>query len=179
MCRMCYCAQSLQPCPILCNPTDCSPWSCPVHGILQARILESLPCPPSGYFPNPRIKSAYLKSAALAGWFFTISTIWKAMYHIWHINNTSLKLLKRKQSEKQKWNKILVGQFQSIHAWKAISFNLLPRQTSYFSLWGKHTQYSENLFSSRWFCYRLKQKTSLPDFSLSCSPKPCSQISHW
>ena len=122
--------------------------------------------------PNPRIESAYLKSPTLAGRFFTTSTIWEAMYHIWRINNTSLKLLKRKQSEKQKWNKTLVGQFQSVHARKAISYNILLRQTSYFSLWGIHSQYSENLFSSRWFCYRLKQKTSLPDFSPSCSPKP-------
>ena len=91
---------SLQPCPILCNPTDCSPWNFPVHGVLQARILESLPCPPSGYLPNPRIESAYLKSPTLAGRFFTSSTIWEAMCHIWCINNTSLKCLKRKQSEK-------------------------------------------------------------------------------
>ena len=29
-----------QLCPILCNPTDCSPPGSSVHGILQARILE-------------------------------------------------------------------------------------------------------------------------------------------
>ena len=29
-----------QLCPTLCNPTDCSPPGSPVHGILQARILE-------------------------------------------------------------------------------------------------------------------------------------------
>ena len=33
-------AKSIQWCLILCNPTDCSPPSSSVHGILQARILE-------------------------------------------------------------------------------------------------------------------------------------------
>ena len=33
-------AQSLQSCPILCNPMDCSPAGSSVHGILQVRILE-------------------------------------------------------------------------------------------------------------------------------------------
>ena len=30
------------------DPTDCSPPGVPVHGILQARTLEELPCPPLG-----------------------------------------------------------------------------------------------------------------------------------
>ena len=34
------CAKSLQLCPILCDPMDCSPSGSSVHGILQARILE-------------------------------------------------------------------------------------------------------------------------------------------
>ena len=33
-------AKSLQLCPILCNPMDCSPPGSSVRGILQARILE-------------------------------------------------------------------------------------------------------------------------------------------
>ena len=33
-------AKSLQLCPTLCNPMDCSPPGSSVHGILQARILE-------------------------------------------------------------------------------------------------------------------------------------------
>ena len=31
-----------QSCPILCNPTDCSPLGSSAHRILQARILESV-----------------------------------------------------------------------------------------------------------------------------------------
>ena len=34
------CAKSLQSCPALCDPMDCSPLSSSVQGILQARILE-------------------------------------------------------------------------------------------------------------------------------------------
>ena len=33
-------AKSLQSCPALCDPIDCSPPGSSVHGILQARILE-------------------------------------------------------------------------------------------------------------------------------------------
>ena len=34
---VCTCAQL---CPALCNPVDCSPPGCSVHGIFQARVLE-------------------------------------------------------------------------------------------------------------------------------------------
>jgi len=37
---VCMHAKSLQYCLTLCNPTDYSPPDCPVHGILQVRILE-------------------------------------------------------------------------------------------------------------------------------------------
>ena len=36
------CAKSLQLCPTLCNPMNCSLPGCSVHGILQARILEQV-----------------------------------------------------------------------------------------------------------------------------------------
>ena len=38
--RSCARAKSLQLCPTLCDPMDCSPPGSSVHGILQARILE-------------------------------------------------------------------------------------------------------------------------------------------
>ena len=34
------CAESLQSCPTLRDPVDCSPLGSSVHGIFQARILE-------------------------------------------------------------------------------------------------------------------------------------------
>ena len=44
-CRQCVCAKSLQSCPTLCDPVDCSPPGSSVHGILQARILEWVTMP--------------------------------------------------------------------------------------------------------------------------------------
>ena len=37
--------KSLQSCPALCDPMDCSPPGSSVHGILQARILEWVAVP--------------------------------------------------------------------------------------------------------------------------------------
>ena len=33
-------SEMAQPCPTLCNPTDCNPPSSSIHGISQARVLE-------------------------------------------------------------------------------------------------------------------------------------------
>ena len=41
----------------LCNPMDCSPPGSSAHRIVQARILDGLPCPPPGDFPDPEIES--------------------------------------------------------------------------------------------------------------------------
>ena len=49
-----------------------------VHGILQEEYWSGLPCPPPGDLPNPGIESMSITSPALAGGFFTTSTIWKA-----------------------------------------------------------------------------------------------------
>ena len=38
--RMCTAAQSLQSCPTLCDPMDCSPPGSSAHGIFQSRVLE-------------------------------------------------------------------------------------------------------------------------------------------
>ena len=54
-------AESCQSCLTLCNPTDCSPPGSPIHGILQARILEWVAMsPPPEDLPNPGIKPASL-----------------------------------------------------------------------------------------------------------------------
>ena len=50
-------AKSLQSCPTLCDPMDCSPPGSSVHGIFQARVLEwgtiafSVNCVAEAYFP--------------------------------------------------------------------------------------------------------------------------------
>ena len=50
---LCLVAQS---CPILCNPTDCSPSHSSVHGFSRQEYWSGLPCPPPGDLPNPGIK---------------------------------------------------------------------------------------------------------------------------
>ena len=50
----CMHAKSLQSCPTLCDPMDCSPPGSPVHGSLQARILEWVAMPFSSGSSWPR-----------------------------------------------------------------------------------------------------------------------------
>ena len=101
-------AKSLQLCPTLCDPMDCSLPGSSVHGILQAGIWEwvalpssrgssrpredpcllhllhwqvgSLPLVPPGKpsLPHPGIKPTVFMSPALIGEFFTTSTTWEA-----------------------------------------------------------------------------------------------------
>ena len=61
------CAQLLQLCPALCDPMDCSLPGSLSLGILQARILEWLPCPPPGNLPDSETEPESLISSALAG----------------------------------------------------------------------------------------------------------------
>ena len=61
-----------QLCLTACDPMDCSPPGSSVHGIFQARILDGLPFPTPGDFPDLGIKPAALASPTLAGRFFTI-----------------------------------------------------------------------------------------------------------
>ena len=56
---------------------DCSPPGPSVHGILQARTLEWVPCPPLRDILYPGIKTVSLRSPALAGGFFTTAATWK------------------------------------------------------------------------------------------------------
>ena len=51
----------------LCNPKGYSPPGSSVHGILQARTLEWVPCPPPGHLPDPGTEPASFSSPALAG----------------------------------------------------------------------------------------------------------------
>ena len=48
------CAKSLQSCPAVCDPMDCSPPGSSVHGILQVRILEWVAMPSSRGSSPPR-----------------------------------------------------------------------------------------------------------------------------
>ena len=46
-----------QSCPTLCNPMDCSPLGCSVHGkFSRQEYWNRLPCPPPGDLPNSGIE---------------------------------------------------------------------------------------------------------------------------
>ena len=68
--------QLLQSCPTLCGPMGLPVSS--VRGILQARILEWVVCPPPGDLPPQELNQWLSGLLALAGGFFTKSTTWKA-----------------------------------------------------------------------------------------------------
>ena len=74
MCMCLYVCACGQLCLTLCNPMDCSPPGCSVHGISQARILEWVAISPPGALPDPGIKPESLVSPALAGSFLITST---------------------------------------------------------------------------------------------------------
>ena len=63
------CATSLQPCPTLCHPMDCSLPGSSAHGILQARILEQVAIFFSRGSSQPRDKT---QVSCTAGRFFTV-----------------------------------------------------------------------------------------------------------
>ena len=77
-------AQMLQSCLTLYDSMDYSLRGSSVHGILQARILEWVACPPPGDLPNPGTEPTSLMSPTLAGGFFITSATWEAhKSHIW------------------------------------------------------------------------------------------------
>ena len=51
---VCVCAKSLQSCPTLCDPMDCSLPGSSVHGTLHARIMEWVAVPSSRRSSQPR-----------------------------------------------------------------------------------------------------------------------------
>ena len=71
----CVPAESLQSCPTLCDPVDCSPSGSSIHAMLQARILECVAMPSSRGSSHPRDGTQSLMSPALAGVFFNTSSL--------------------------------------------------------------------------------------------------------
>ena len=73
------CTKSLQSCPTLCDPMDCSPQAPLSMKFSRQEYWHGLPCPPPGDLLNPGIEPTSLISPALAGGFFTTSVIWEAL----------------------------------------------------------------------------------------------------
>ena len=63
--------QSLQLCPALCDPMDCSPQGPSVHGILQARIMAWIAMLSSRGLSQPRDRTSISSVSCIAGGFFT------------------------------------------------------------------------------------------------------------
>ena len=63
---------------------DCSPPGSSVHRILQARVLEWVAVPSTR--EPPGIEPTSLESPALAGEFFTASTAWEAIPHVYIVH---------------------------------------------------------------------------------------------
>ena len=62
-------AKSLQSCPTLCNPMDCSLPAPLSMGFSRQEYWSGLPCPPPGDLPDSEIKPVSPGSLALAGEF--------------------------------------------------------------------------------------------------------------
>ena len=87
---MCFLyAKSLQSCPTLCNPVNCSPPGSSVHGIFQPRMLEWVAMPFSTGSSQPRDRTQVSMSVALASRFFTTSATRETPY-IKQITNKNL-----------------------------------------------------------------------------------------
>ena len=65
---VCIRAKSLQSCPTLCNPMDCSVPGLSVHGILQARILKWVAKPFSRGSSQPRDETLFSSLSSLLHW---------------------------------------------------------------------------------------------------------------
>ena len=66
----CGCAKSLQSCPTLWDPVDCSLLGSSVHGILQVRILEWVAMPSSRGSSRPRDQTHNFCDPCFIGRFF-------------------------------------------------------------------------------------------------------------
>ena len=74
----CAGAKSLQSCPTLCDPMDCSPPAPLSMGFSRQEYWSGLPCLPPEDLPDPGIEPACLTSPALAGRLFTTGATWEA-----------------------------------------------------------------------------------------------------
>ena len=62
---MCMYAKSLQSCPTLCDPMDCSPPGSSSMGFSKQEYCSGFPCPSPGDLPDPRVEPACPVSPAL------------------------------------------------------------------------------------------------------------------
>ena len=119
-------AKSLQSCLTFYDPMNCSPPGSSVCGILQAKILEWVECPPPGNLPNLGTEPASLMSCVLASRFFTtnatrevlavcmlnlmeeyVKVSWKWQYRILR-SRSSVSMLKYPLVARSIWSKLII-----------------------------------------------------------------------
>ena len=83
-CAVLCCAKSLQSCPALWDPMDCSPLGSSGHGIIPTWCWSGLPFPPPGNLPNPEIEPMSSAAAALAGRFLSLAHF-HFSFSSWHV----------------------------------------------------------------------------------------------
>ena len=71
-------AKSLQPCPTLCIPMDCSPPGSSVYRFSRQGYWNELPLPSPGDLLNSGTEPTSLTSSVVAGRYFTTGTSWEA-----------------------------------------------------------------------------------------------------
>ena len=83
-------AKSLQSCPTLCDPMDCSPPDSSVHGFSRKDYWIGLPSPPPGDIPDPGIKPAspvapalQVDSLPLSRWGSPVYEVYMVIYSPW------------------------------------------------------------------------------------------------
>ena len=102
--KLCLCAKLLQLCLTLCNPMDHSPPGFSVHGILQARILESVAMPSSRGSFQPRYLTQVFYVSCFGKQILIASTTWETQK-----NGIGDLFAKQKQSHKCRY-KLMVTQ---------------------------------------------------------------------
>ena len=106
------CVLVVQSCPTLCDPMDCSLLGSPVHGILQARILEWVTIP---FFRGSSRPRNWTQVFCIAGRFFTI----------WATEGHPSMALGRTWREHSSWNK--GNKLGKHHTEPAFSLRALPK----------------------------------------------------
>ena len=116
-----------QSCPTLCDPMDCSPPGFPVHGILQARILEWIPISFSRGSSQTR---GWTWVSYIAGTFFTFPFYWATFFFSFFFIYLFFFWIKKFQRFK-KWDLIAWG------GWGRLGLNgkSLLNQTFFLQNW--------------------------------------------
>ena len=121
-------AQSLQLCPTLCDPTDCSPSASSVHGVPRREYWSGLPCLPPGELPNPGIEPISLISPVLAGRFFTTRATWEALLSVLVINNEYYYLHYNDEETDSEKDPVTFQSARLVESWDVNPVGLTPEE---------------------------------------------------